>query len=138
MKSKQILAQKTAAAKKAPAKKTVKPVEPAAKIPDHFIKMKVANEMIAAGREKGLLYPVDFHIGAFKEMIAQKGAVYIRIFATINKKGEQTYVMMPVDKNKHPFPVKRPANAKPNAKVIPEDGAMDLGQACDPVMKVYS
>ncbi len=106
---------------------------------DHFVSIKIANEMIGKGQAAGLLPPMQFSADCIREILAQKRVVYLRIYAVINDAGNQTYLLTGGSADHRRIDVVR---KKKNRKIkgLTGDGTgdMNIAQVCDPVKQSYT
>lgn len=135
---------KAAPAKKiAVKKKSVKKAPPKASpekgnFIDHFVSLEVADKMIAKGKEANLLSPMQFSIACIKEILAQKGVAFLRIYAAINDAGKQTYVLTGGSADHKRIDVVRKSKKNMGVITVESIGDMNIAQVCDPVKKLYS
>jgi hypothetical protein len=127
--------------KSIPPKTSKKISKPAPVLIDHFVSRKVADKMILDGEAAGLLRPMQFSAESIMEILKQKGAAYVRIYAVLNAKGQQTYLLTGGTENHEIVYVTRKKKKTGKvlaAKTTEETGAMNIAQVCDPVKQAYT
>jgi hypothetical protein len=146
--------------KSAPAKRTIIKKESvkksSKKVPtanpgfvDHFVTIEIANEMIGKGQAAGLLPPMQFSADCVREILAQKGVVFLRIYAVINNAGNQTYLLTGGSADHRRIDVVRKGkklksvaargrSVETGNETINVTGDMNIAQVCDPEKKTYT
>jgi hypothetical protein len=130
---------KRSVAKKQAVKKAAKKAQTAKPgFIDHFVSIKIANEMIGKGQAAGLLPPMQFSADCIREILAQKKVAYLRIYAVINEAGNQTYLLTGGSANHRRIDVVRKKSKKIKGLTGDGTGDMNIAQVCDPVKQSYT